>query len=217
MAEKNCRVLTLSLDDFYLPRCDRQGLAREVHPLLATRGLPGTHEIGLLRQSLESLLTGNQCRLPRFDKSRDERVDDAEWVLAQPADIVILEGWCVGCAPEPEAALAQPINELEATEDAQALWRRYVNTQLAGDYASFDCLVMLQAPSLAAVLEWRTLQEHKLARIQSGEGVMDDNTIKRFVQHYERVTRHCLGELPARADYVLRLARDHRVAAAEAR
>ena len=38
----------LSIDDFYLSRQQRQHLANTVHPLLFTRGVPGTHDIGLL-------------------------------------------------------------------------------------------------------------------------------------------------------------------------
>ena len=36
------RVAVLSLDDLYLTRAQRQRLALDVHPLLATRGPPGT-------------------------------------------------------------------------------------------------------------------------------------------------------------------------------
>ena len=36
----------LSLDDFYYSRSEREALAHQVHPLLRTRGVPGTHEIG---------------------------------------------------------------------------------------------------------------------------------------------------------------------------
>ena len=37
----------LSLDDLYLPKAERLRLARDVHPLLATRGVPGTHDVAL--------------------------------------------------------------------------------------------------------------------------------------------------------------------------
>src|SRR5210317_1835774 len=48
MSEFGRRVVSLSLDDFYLSRLERQDLARSVHPLLATRGVPGTHDMALL-------------------------------------------------------------------------------------------------------------------------------------------------------------------------
>jgi len=41
-------VEVLSLDDFYLGHAARLQLARDIHPLLATRGVPGTHDIAFL-------------------------------------------------------------------------------------------------------------------------------------------------------------------------
>ena len=45
----------LSLDDVYLTRAERQALAREVHPLFAVRGPPGTHDLALLEGALAAL------------------------------------------------------------------------------------------------------------------------------------------------------------------
>ncbi|MEP5837484.1 MAG: hypothetical protein ABJ322_07180 [Marinobacter sp.] len=221
LADCDVRVLTLSLDDFYLGRKARQQLALQVHPLLATRGVPGTHEIALLQKTIRALRAGESCRVPRFDKSQDDRLPEGQWVETGPADIVLLEGWCVGAVAESESALAQPVNELEAKEDAEGDWRRYVNERLGAEYAELfsglDYLVMLQAPCLEAVLQWRTLQEHKLARNEQGQGLMDDAAVERFVQHYQRITRHSLATLPELADYLLLLGEDHRVRSARHR
>jgi D-glycerate 3-kinase len=40
---------------------------------------------------------------------------------------------------------------------------------------------------------------------------MAGQTIDRFVQHFERLTRHILAEMPARAELVLRLDEQRRV------
>jgi D-glycerate 3-kinase len=214
LAERGVRAVTLSLDDFYLGRAARQQLAETVHPLLVTRGVPGTHDVGLLENTLDRLLSGGFCEVPRFDKSRDDRVVKTKWMEMGGADIVLLEGWCVGCIAESEAALVEPVNRLEAEEDADGSWRRYVNQRLNGEYAGLfarlDYLLMLEAPSLDAVLEWRTQQEQKLALKMPGRAVMSDAAIRRFVQHYQRITLNSLAALPARADYVLRLGEDHR-------
>jgi D-glycerate 3-kinase len=37
---------------------------------------------------------------------------------------------------------------------------------------------------------------------------MDAAGLARFIQHYERLTRHILAEMPGRADLVVELARD---------
>lgn len=212
------RVVVLSIDDLYLTRAERQALASEVHPLLITRGVPGTHDVELglatlnrLRNAAESDLTP----LPAFDKASDDRRPAEDWLVfhGRP-DILLFEGWCVGATPQPEAALREPMNELERDEDADGRWRSYVNRQLKTDYrrlfAKLDRLIFLRVPGMDRVLEWRTLQEQKLAaNAGAGRHVMDAAAIRRFVMHYERLTRLNLADLPARADLTLSLTDDH--------
>ncbi len=221
LESQGLKPLTLSLDDFYMGRAAREKLAREVHPLFITRGVPGTHEVVLLENTLDAVAAGRAVQVPVFDKAIDDRLPEADWRRVGPADVVLLEGWCIGAGPEPDAALEAPINDLEAVEDPDAHWRRFVNVQLAGPYAALfarlHCLVMLKAPSLARVLEWRSLQEAKLAQRRSGSGVMTAEEIRRFVEHYERVTRHCLDDLPRRVDYLLEVAEDHNICGASRR
>ena len=66
-------AVNLSLDDFYLTHDQRAQLAETVHPLLGTRGVPGTHDVDLAIQTIEQLVAGSECRIPRFDKSVDDR------------------------------------------------------------------------------------------------------------------------------------------------
>jgi D-glycerate 3-kinase len=159
---------------------------------------------------LGELREGNSVRLPRFDKSIDDPAPQATWPLIEPPiDLVILEGWCVGARPQPPADLAAPINSLEGDEDSDSRWRLLVNDALA-DYqdffAMFDRLIMLKAPSFDCVHRWRGEQETKLrARVGNGPGVMDQAALKRFIMHYERLTRWMLAEMPKRADVLLKL------------
>ena len=212
------RVAVLSIDDLYLTRAERQALSREVHPLLITRGVPGTHDVELglatlnrLRSAVETDLTP----LPAFDKASDDRRPAEDWpVFRGRPDILLFEGWCVGATPQPKAALREPVNALERDEDADGRWRFYVNRRLETDYrrlfAELDRLIFLRVPGMDRVLEWRTLQEQKLAATAgAGRHVMDAATIRRFVMHYERLTRHNLADLPARADVTLSLDDDH--------
>lgn len=202
---------TLSLDDLYLTRRERAKLAREVHPLFATRGVPGTHDLGLAFGVLDALANRRAAPLPRFDKARDDRAESARWDVAPPdTAILILEGWLVGARPQATAELLAPVNALERDEDVDGTWRRSANAALAGDYqrlfARLDLLVLLAAPDFASVGRWRAEVEHGL-RAATGAG-MSDAEIGRFVKHYERLTRHILGEMPERADMVVRLAPD---------
>lgn len=219
-----------SLDDIYLTRAQREQLAQSVHPLLRTRGVPGTHDVELGLSVIERLRTAGpdeETPVPAFDKARDDRLPPAHWpVFRGRPDIILFEGWCMAARPQADADLVQPVNALEAEEDADGRWRRYVNDCLRGPYqelfATLDTLVMLKAPSMDCVLTWRTLQEHRLAdkvarapewcEYGCAAGVphiMSDQEVARFVMHYQRVTEHCLREMPARADVLIEVAPDH--------
>jgi D-glycerate 3-kinase len=189
-----------------------------VHPLLRTRGVPGTHDTKLGIHTLHDLAQAKKVKLPRFDKARDDRRPEAAWeTIEAPVDLVLFEGWCVGAKPQGLEALTQPINALEANEDVDGRWRRYVNDALGGEYqrlfAKIDLLVLLAAPSFDVVFKWRTQQEEELRSQTQGDrsGVMSDAQIARFIQHYERLTKHVLIEMPPRADLVIRLGEDRAV------
>lgn len=207
----------LSIDDLYRTQVERRALAATVHPLLRTRGVPGTHDIALGLSVIAALERGDPEALPRFDKATDDRLPQRLWPRA-PACVrlLILEGWCLGAAPQDDAALAVPVNGLEAAEDADGRWRRFVNGALAGDYqrlfARVDRTVLLAAPDFATVRVWRAEQEQAL-RARSGGAGMTDSELTRFIAHYERLTRHMLAEMPDRADLLIRLAPDRSVTA----
>jgi len=213
------KAVVVSIDDLYLTRHERSELARDVHPLLQTRGVPGTHDVDMglaLFDHLQKLGNGEPLPCPRFDKARDDRAPRELWpTVTGPVDIVLFEGWCVGALPQPAADLATPVNSLEQDEDTSGAWRRYVNDRLA-DYAALfsrlDLLLMLKVPSMQSVFEWRSLQERKLAARASGQEsnrIMNAEQIRRFIMHYERLTRWMLEEMPQRADLVMTLNADH--------
>jgi D-glycerate 3-kinase len=216
------RAVSLSLDDFYFTREQRSRLAREIHPLLATRGVPGTHDMELLEATLGALLAGDAGRavaVPRFDKAQDDRKPREDWdCVVTPVDVVLLEGWCLGARPESAAGLSQPVNELERLEDAAASWRGYVNEEIRRKfeplYRRVDRWVMLCAPSFDCVYRWRREQEQKLAVARGKTGsdyIMNDEQLARFIQYYERITRRCLEDLPSRVHHLYRLNAERRV------
>ncbi|MDB5719353.1 MAG: hypothetical protein JWM38_2780 [Sphingomonas bacterium] len=211
----------LSIDDLYLDLPERIALAERVHPLLRTRGVPGTHDIALGIDVIERLFAAapdGSTAIPRFDKSTDSRMPQDQWGrFFGPAQVVILEGWCVGAMPEAEEALDTPVNALEAQEDEDGRWRRHVNAALAGPYRDLfdriDLMVFLRAPSFDCVFQWRSLQEEKLRRATggAGAGLMNDAQLARFIAHYERITRHLLATMPATADLVVTLDPAHQI------
>jgi D-glycerate 3-kinase len=221
------RAVVLSLDDLYLGRAARRALAAEVHPLLATRGVPGTHDVALGTRVLAALAAGAPVAVPRFDKAADEPRPPAAWDrVVGPVDVVVFEGWCVGARAQGAGvdggrALARPVNALEAAEDPGGVWRRYVDAQLAGPYQALfrpvRFLAFLRAPAFDVVAGWRLEQERALAAAGrgAGPGVLDADGVARFVQHFERLTRHMLATVPARADLVLSLDGARRVTGGE--
>jgi D-glycerate 3-kinase len=208
-AAHGVRAAAVSLDDFYLPKAERARLSRSKHVLFGTRGVPGTHDLGLIQACFGSVLAQNgPVSVPFFDKSTDDRAPMEAWPRVEtPVDVLIFEGWCLGATPQSKADLAAPINALEAEEDADGSWRHAVNAELAGGYAALwarlDHLVLLQAPGWEVVEGWRAEAETRMTAAE----------LSRFMQHYERIGRAMLAK-PPRADIVIRLDAERRVLAA---
>ncbi|WP_126424350.1 kinase [Asticcacaulis excentricus] len=216
-AERGLRVAVLSLDDLYLPP-ERRPVS--VHPLFATRGVPGTHDVGLGLSVLEALKAGEGAALPRFDKATDHPVPRHDWPHITAPDLILFEGWCVGARPQRESALHTPVNTLERDEDPDGVWRAYVNQQLGGAYADLfariDRLILLAAPGFDVVQGWRSQQEdalrHRLqAEGRDTSGLMDAAALRRFIAHYERLTRHILEDMPRHASLTICLDLSRRV------
>lgn len=196
---------SVSLDDFYLTAAERRRLVHEVHPLLATRGPPGTHDVGLAVATLDALGDGATTPLPGFDKLGDDRLPAERWKRpATPLDLLVFEGWCLGVGPEPDRCLDEPLNALEREEDRDGRWRRWCNTALARHYpplwARIDVLWYLQPPGFDTVYAWREQQEQALQGSDPTRPGMDRIALERFIRHHERVSRHALRTLPGIAD-----------------
>lgn len=221
----NLKVVAFSIDDFYLTREQRLQLSKNVHPLLATRGVPGTHDSQLGIDVLNSLLHRNNKKLPipQFNKAMDDRFPPEHWKFYKEfPDVILFEGWCVGATPQTPEELKTPVNELEKREDSDLSFREYVNDCLMRSYTEWfsmiDKLVYLKAPSFDKVLEWRLLQEEKLKNQISGNfqstKIMSPDEVRRFISFFERLTKHILSEIPARADVVFEIDNNHLICAA---
>ena len=132
--------MCLSIDDLYLPRAKQQALtdANPDNPLLAQRGQPGTHDLGLGSELFTALKERRRSvKIPKYDKSayhgKGDRVDESHWDEINRDDeskirIVLFEGWCVGFRPlrreELESRWQQARNELQdagSLEETQSL------------------------------------------------------------------------------------------------
>ncbi|NRQ41778.1 kinase [Rheinheimera sp. YQF-2] len=208
LKQQGLEAAAVSLDDYYLSKAQRQQLAQTIHPLLAQRGVPGTHDIEKAINDANAVLAGKPVALPQFDKALDE---PAAPLAAQQLDILVVEGWCVGVQPQTAAELSQPVNTLEANEDAGGRWRHYVNTQLAGLYTDYwrllTPLVWLQAPDWDCVCRWRAKQEQQLWQ-QRGTG-MTEAELARFMLPFQRLTQAGWQQLPQQADIIIAMDQQH--------
>ena len=206
-------LAVLSLDDFYLTRVERDQLARTLHPLFRSRGVPGTHDVSLIVSTIQSLRAAGSTTVtewPRFDKASDDRCRRPDWnrFVGRP-DLVLLEGWCVGLGPLAGSVESEPANDWEYRHDPEGTWRRFIEFKLSSDYKELfddmDMLIVLLAPSLDIVFEWREEQEQKLRRARGG---MDADEVREFLMPYLRLTQRMHQTLPAVADILVELSID---------
>ncbi|MCU7837131.1 MAG: phosphoribulokinase [gamma proteobacterium symbiont of Taylorina sp.] len=216
------RVAIISIDDFYHSKEKRRELSESLHPLFMTRGVPGTHDIDLAIETfnqLKKITNGETALIPRFDKFRDDRKSPEYWdKVAGPVSVIIFEGWCVASTSMDPYSLDSPINKLERIEDNEGLWRKASNQFLAQQYQllfkQIDWLLMLKTPGFDMVFQWRLLQEQKLAKTlttKSAGKLLDEQQLKRFIQHFQRLTEHNLLTIPTLADAVISLDEQHRM------
>lgn len=206
--EQGIAAASVSLDDYYLSQQHRAVLAARIHPLLALRGMPGSHHIEQAIADAQAVLRGQPVALPSFDKALDQ---PGLTRALQQVDLLIVEGWCLGLTAQTPEQLTAAINTLELNEDQRGHWRTFVNQQLAGDYQQywqlFSKLIWLKAPDWPAICRWRALQEQQLW-LSRGKG-MTDAELARFMQSFQRLTEHSFLVLPQRADVVVELNQQH--------
>ena len=214
-------VFKISIDDFYKTRKDRITLAKKVHPLLMTRGVPGTHDVDLILSFFRKVSKKrfSHLLLPKFDKSIDDRVKRDKWYkIKKKPNIVILEGWCVGSSPQKLKNLKKPINTIERDNDQKLKWRKYVNNQLNKKYKSmykfFDYFLYLKAKNFSLLRKWRLKQEKKLYlnnKSRKNSKIMNNKEVLNFMMTYQRITEHMFKEAPKFASIVFSLNQNHEI------
>ncbi len=156
------KVFRISIDDFYKTRKERIILSKRVHPMLLTRGVPGTHDINMVLNFFKKTKSKKfkRLKLPMFNKAIDDRFNKKKWYdLKSKPDVIIFEGWCVGAKSEKNKTLKRTINSMEKAKDQKQIWRKYVNQQLKSKYkklySQLNCLIYLKAKNFALLQKWR--------------------------------------------------------------
>jgi D-glycerate 3-kinase len=210
-------ICVISIDDFYKTLRDRNKMAKQKHPLLKTRGVPGTHDINLIKNFFINIKkkTFTKTKLPKFNKSTDDRIQKSKWYkINKKPEIIILEGWCVGAKAQVNSSLKKPINDLEKNEDKNLTWRKFVNKQLKKEYkkvfSMIDYYIFMKAPNFKIVFKWRLMQEIKLRKkMYFKKKIMSSNQIKRFIMFYERITLQMTKDLSKSSSIIMLLKKNH--------
>ena len=210
-------ICVFSLDDFYKTKNERLRMSKKKHPLFITRGVPGTHDIALLNQTIRKLKQKKfrTVLIPKFDKSKDDRYRKNKWqkIKTKP-DIIIFEGWCVGTTHQNNNELKRPINLIEKKYDENLKWRKTVNNLIKKRYKNIfnkiDKLVFLKVPHFNYIIKWRWLQEQKMKLTTKSKKTMSKTEVKEFIMFYERLTKHMIKNYSKISDLTIFLDKNHR-------
>ena len=142
-------VACLSLDDLYWPQPQLQ---------LHQRGLPGSHDLLLLKQVLADFRQHGKAIAPCFAKELAAGAGDRQGQRLLAGKLLLLEGWCVGARGVPALQPYQPV------------WQQ------------LDGLLLLRPPSLGRVMRWRLQAEAK--QRQQGGGALSARLVATMVQSF---------------------------------
>ena len=210
----NKKIMSISIDDYYLSKKKRLQLSKKIHPLLKTRGVPGTHDLDKLRKHINQFNKKKfPITIPIFDKLSDDITKKKNTI--SKAEILLLEGWCCGCLPINNKYLCKNINKLESDLDKNNIWRNFYNEKLQNDYKKifklFDLKIYMQPPSFKYVYKWRADQERKGLSKSVNKKYMNKKQLDRFIQHYEKITKWMVKSMPAEADMLIKVNKNQMV------
>jgi D-glycerate 3-kinase len=214
-------VFIISIDDFYKTRKDRKALSEKKHPLLMTRGVPGTHDIDLMLKFFRKIKSKKfkSLEIPKFNKAIDDRCKKKFWYkLKSKPDVLIFEGWCVGARAQKVSQLKKPINSLEKVYDHGVKWRSYVNKQLKTKYKilfkQLNGLVYLKAKNFNILKNWRLKQERKLwvqTKNKKNLKIMSSGDVINFMQTYQRITQQMFKDAVKSSSIIMNLNNNHQI------
>lgn len=208
--------LSLSLDDLYKTYEERQQLKQE-DPRLIWRGPPGTHDVSLGIQLLDSLRQPQSQKpilIPRFDKSAYSGIGDrAQPEIIDSADIILFEGWFVGVRPINNLSFQNAPLPIITPEDR--IFAQDMNQKLSEYlplWERLDRLMVLLPVDYRLSQQWRQEAEQKMKA--KGKSGMSDNEIKKFVEYFWKALHPDLFLPPlihdsSRVNLVVEIQKDH--------
>ena len=212
------RMLSFSIDDLYKTYHEREQL-RQQDPRLIWRGPPGTHDVEFGIQVLDQLRhpkAGQLIEIPQFDKSLWQGAGDrieSKWI--EPVDIILFEGWFVGCRPINIIQFETAPHPIITETDRQ--FARDINQKLYDYLPLWQCvdrLMILNPVDYRLSKQWRKQAEQKM--IATGKSGMSEVEIDQFVDYFWKALHpeffiHPLVKNRAIADLVVEINGDHSV------
>jgi D-glycerate 3-kinase len=198
-------VQRFSIDDFY--ETDKKRLAiskkHKGNPFFEiSRGMPGTHRVGFLKQTLARVKAGKNFEIPIFDKSLHNARGDVlkkTKKVKRRVDFLLFEGWCVGI-PYVSSRVLKRIcedNDINLKKlDPKLIAHKAVLTQIKRYQSLWKYInykVMLKPDSVKCHKEWRYWQEQELLA-KKGEG-MSKSRINSFVEPFLPFTYLCYEKI----------------------
>ncbi len=174
----NLPLCVVSLDDFYLPS-PLLDTAMSGNPWGVPRGLPGSHDLKLLEESIYKFLERGVLSSPRFDKSlRNGFGDRCGWRLSRPR-ILVVEGWFLGCSAhhKPDSLPAQTLqkNEIEYRNQVIDCLKSYESI-----WKYFLSIWHLKAQKLEFTSTWKRQQETHLKETKGNS--LKGETLENFIR-----------------------------------
>lgn len=187
LAKHDYSLISISLDDLYKTYLERQEL-QIADPRLIWRGPPGTHDIELGINILDSLrdLSNNPqpIAIPRFDKSLWNGAGDrVSPEMVSKADIVLFEGWFVGVKPiDPRRFSDAPYPIITERDRQFALDMNEKLREYLPLWQRLDQLIILEPVDYQLSKIWRQQAEQEMRA--KGKSGMTDAEINQFVEYF---------------------------------
>ncbi len=211
----NIDPLCISLDDYYLTKKQRNDLSKRIHPLLETRGVPGTHATEKITKMIQLFDKKKYpIKIPKFDKLNDDRMPFSQ-IIRSKKNMIFLEGWCCGCPPISNSFLQKNLNNIEKT-DSEYIWRKYYNKKLKKEYRlifkHFEYLIYFKIPSFNCVLKWRIKQEKRLKLTKKkNTNYMNKKEIINFISYYEKITTWMMKNTLSKSDLTIKINKNQKI------
>ena len=207
LKKEGYRVQAFSIDDFYKTNAERQKLREKYknNPFYQiSRGLPGTHRIDFLLNTLKLIKAGKNFEIPVFDKSLHNAQGDVlkkTIKVKERQDFIFFEGWCVGISYTSAQELKKICekNKIGLNKIDPSLKHSKVILDFVKKYEPLwkfiDLMVMMKPSSVELHKKWRFQAEKELKK-KKGKG-MDEKGVNHFVDIFLPFTYLCYEKMKA--------------------